>query len=98
MADPKTVVPTNAISTDSSLFSPTSALRNMSRSIRSTMNEVPETGSMPVSPMTLTAIAPRRNVVKIRTIANIADGRRGNPPTRKVMIIAKNDIVMKMGM
>ena len=61
------------------------------------MKEVPETGSIPVSPITLTAIAPNRNVVRISTIANIADGRAGNPPIRKVSIIAKNEIPMKTG-
>ena len=98
IADPKTVVPTSAMSTDSSLSSPTSAFRKIRRSIRSTMNEVPDTGSIPVSPMTLTAMAPSRNVVKISTIANMADGSIGNPPMRNVIIIAKNEIVMNIGM
>ena len=98
MAEPKTVVPTKAIRTDSSLFSPTSRLRNISSSISSTMKEVPETGSMPVSPITLTAIAPSRKVVNISTMANIAEGIRGKPPTRNVRIIAKNEITMKTGM
>ena len=53
---------------------------------------------MPVSPITLTAMAPRRKVVRINTIANIADGRAGKPPIRKVRIIAKNEIPMKTGM
>ena len=35
------------------------------------MKEVPDTGSIPVSPITLTAIAPRRKVVNRSTIENI---------------------------
>ena len=61
------------------------------------MKDVPETGSIPVSPITLTAIAPNRKVVKIRTTANIAEGSSGNPPTMNVRIIAKNEITMKTG-
>ena len=61
------------------------------------MNEVPDTGSIPVSPITLTAIAPRRNVVNRRTTANITDGNIGNPPRTKIIIIAKNAITMKIG-
>ena len=77
MADPKTVVPTSAIRTASSLFSPVGVFRKTRRSIRSTMKEVPETGSIPVSPITLTAIAPRRKVVERRTTENIREGMTG---------------------
>ena len=62
------------------------------------MNEVPETGSIPVSPMTLTAIAPSKKVVASRTIAKIIAGNRGNPPKANIAIIATNAIPMNIGM
>ncbi len=98
MAEPNTVVPTRAISTDSSLVRPIGRLRKTRRSISRTMNEVPETGSIPVSPITRTAIAPSRNVVDRRTTAKTMAGSTGNPPTQKMMIIAKKAIPMKIGM
>ena len=61
------------------------------------MKEVPDTGSIPVSPITLTAIAPRRKVVNRSTIENITEGSTGNPPITNIMIMAKNAIIMKIG-
>ena len=98
MAEPNTVVPTSAISTDSSLLRPTGRLRNTRSSISSTMKEVPETGSIPVSPMTRTAMAPSKNVVASRTMANSMAGSTGKPPMTKMTIIAKNAIPMNIGM
>ncbi len=39
------------------------------------MKEVPETGSIPVSPITRTAIAPKRKVVLSRITPNINEGK-----------------------
>ena len=50
IAEPNTVVPTRDIRIDSSLLSPTSRFRKIIRRIRRTMNEVPETGSIPSPP------------------------------------------------
>ena len=98
IADPNTVVPTRDISIDSSLVRPTSKFRKIMSRIRRTMNEVPETGSIPVSPITRTAIAPRRNVVERRTIEKISEGTAGYPPRTKMSVIAKREINMKIGM
>ena len=62
------------------------------------MNEVPETGSIPVSPITLTAIAPSMKVVKIRTNANTKAARGEKPPMVKMTIIARKVMPMKIGM
>ena len=62
------------------------------------MNEVPETGSIPVSPMTLTAIAPSKKVVASNTIAKIKAGMIGKPPSANIATIATNAIPMKIGM
>ena len=98
MAEPNTVVPTSAISTDSSFVRPTSRFRKTSRRISSTMKEVPDTGSMPVSPITLTAIAPSRKVVERSTTENIREGSTGYPPMTKIRVIEKNDRTMNIGM
>ena len=62
------------------------------------MNEVPETGSIPVSPITRTAIAPSRKVVRMRTVANTSEASTEKPPTVKIKIIARKVIPMKIGM
>ena len=62
------------------------------------MKEVPDIGSIPVSPITLTAIAPRRNVVSSNTVENIIEGSIGNPPKIKIIEIAKNERIMNIGM
>ena len=61
------------------------------------MNEVPETGSIPVSPMTRTAMAPSKKVVMIRTVANTSEARTEKPPTVKMRIIARKVIPIKIG-
>ncbi len=61
------------------------------------MNEVPETGSIPVSPITLTAIAPSRKVVIMSTVAKINDAKIENPPIVKINIIEKKVTIMKIG-
>ena len=98
IAEPNTVVPTRDIRIDSSLLSPTSRFRKIIRRIRRTMNEVPETGSIPVSPITLTAMAPSRKVVDSSTTENISEGNTGYPPMTKMTVIATSEIAMKMGM
>ena len=98
IAEANTVVPTRDIRIDSSLSSPTSRFRKIIRRIRRTMNEVPETGSIPVSPITLTAIAPSRKVVDSSTTENMKEGNTGYPPMTKMMVIATSEIAMKMGM
>ena len=45
-----------------------------------TRNDVAETGSVPVSPMTLTAIAPKKNVVATRSSENTSEAPMGKPP------------------
>ena len=62
------------------------------------MNDVPETGSMPVSPMTRTAMAPSMNVVRMRTEAKTRADRGENPPMEKITIMAMKVTPMKMGM
>tara|TARA_B110000881_G_scaffold118228_1_gene103761 strand:- start:12 stop:212 length:201 start_codon:yes stop_codon:yes gene_type:complete len=62
-----------------------------------TMKEVPETGSIPVSPITLTAIAPNRNVVESNTTENNKEGKRGNPPRTKIKIMAIEAIIINIG-
>ena len=62
------------------------------------MNDVPETGSIPVSPMTRTAIAPSMNVVRISTRAKTRAANGEKPPMEKMMIIATNVTPIKMGM
>ena len=62
------------------------------------MNDVPETGSIPVSPITLTAIAPNRKVVNISTVAKISDARIEKPPRVNITIIEKKVRIMKIGM
>ena len=62
------------------------------------MNDVPDTGSIPVSPITLTAIAPSRNVVMINTVAKIRDASIENPPMVNISIIEKNVRIMNIGM
>ena len=61
------------------------------------MKDVPDTGSIPVSPMTRTAIAPSKNVVKINTVAKTMAAAIGNPPIQKMMIIAINEKPMNSG-
>ena len=61
------------------------------------MNDVPETGSMPVSPITLTAIAPSRKVVKMSTVAKINEANIENPPIVKIKIIEKKVTIMNIG-
>ena len=56
------------------------------------MKDVPETGSIPVSPITRTAIAPSRNVVANRTIANNTAGNAGN-----LLISFGGNILGKLG-
>ena len=73
------------------------AFKNTPSNINRTMNDVPDTGSIPVSPITLTAIAPSRNVVKIRTEANISDASIENPPMVKIRIIEKKVKIMNIG-
>tara|TARA_B100000131_G_scaffold243759_1_gene236435 strand:+ start:1622 stop:1924 length:303 start_codon:yes stop_codon:yes gene_type:complete len=97
IAEPKTVVPIRAIRTDSSLVNPKSKFKKIINSISKTMKDVPETGSIPVSPMTLTAIAPRRKVVNSNTVEKIIEGSIGYPPRIKIMEIAKNERIMKIG-
>ena len=93
------MVPTKAIRTAPSLVSPNVSprARNVSSNINNTMNDVPLTGSIPVSPITRTAIAPKRNVVRINTTANITAAAIGNPPIAKIKIIAKNAMIMNIG-
>ena len=100
IADPNTVVPTRPRRTASCLFKPRaeSKLRKIPSSIKRTMNDVPETGSIPVSPMTRTAIAPKRNVVMIRTVAKMKAAAIGKPPTQKMRIIERKVSPMKIGM
>ena len=62
------------------------------------MKEVPDTGSIPVSPITLTAMAPSKKVVKINTVAKINDARIEKPPMVKIKIIEKNVNTMNIGM
>ena len=54
------------------------------------MNDVPETGSMLVSPITRTAIAPRRKVVERRTIPKTAADPALNPPRRNTAVTPKS--------
>ena len=62
------------------------------------MKDVPETGSIPVSPITLTAIAPSRNVVIKSISAKTTLAIIGKSPSMKIMIIAPNVISMNIGM
>ena len=62
------------------------------------MNDVPDTGSMPVSPITRTAMAPSMKVVAMSTVANKAEATTGKPPRVKMAIIEKKVTAMKMGM
>ena len=62
------------------------------------MKDVPETGSIPVSPITLTAIAPSKKVVMISTVAKINEAKIENPPKVKINIIEKNVSTMNIGM
>ena len=100
MAEPNTVVPTKPSRTASwvSRARRSWALRNTPSNIKRTMKDVPETGSMPVSPITRTAMAPSMNVVKIRTSAKTRAARGEKPPMLKMRIMAKNVMPMKMGM
>ena len=100
MAEPNTVVPTRPKRTASWVlsWSKSCALRKTPSSIKSTMKEVPETGSIPVSPITRTAIAPSKKVVMMSTVANTKDARTENPPTVKINNIATNVTPMKIGM
>ena len=100
MAEPNTVVPTNPIRIASSLDRPSASrkFRNSPSSINSTMKEVPDTGSIPVSPITRTAIAPSRKVVTATTIAKMMLGNSGNPPRVNMTIIAMKAMPRKMGM
>ena len=50
-----------------------------------------------VSPITLTAIAPRRNVVESNTIENKIAGIIGKPPKTNINIIATEAINRKIG-
>ena len=99
IAEPNTVVPTNPSRTASCFDNPSSLskFRNKPRSINRTMKEVPETGSIPVSPITRTAIAPKRKVVRISTVAKINAAAIGKPPTQKMRIIERNVNPMKIG-
>ena len=72
--------------------------RNTPNSINNTMNDVPETGSIPVSPITLTAIAPSRKVVINRIRENTMLAINGNSPNMKITIIEPNVSSMKIGM
>ena len=61
------------------------------------MKEVPLTGSIPVSPMTRTAIAPSKKVATPTIIANRRLGISGKPPIVKMKVIAKKEIMMNIG-
>ena len=99
IAEPNTVVPTKPSSTALSVvrFRKSLAFKNTPNNIRRTMNEVPDTGSIPVSPMTLTAIAPSKNVVEIRTIANTKAAAIEKPPIAKIIGLDRSGIYMKNG-
>ena len=61
------------------------------------MKDVPETGSIPVSPITLTAIAPSRKVVISKINENTMLATNGNSPSMKITIIEPNVRSMKIG-
>ena len=71
--------------------------KNTPNNIRRTINDVPDTGSIPVSPITLTAIAPRRKVVSNKTTENTMLAKRGKSPSMKITIIEPNVKSMKIG-
>ena len=82
---------------DSSFERPTGKFKKTSKSINNTMKDVPETGSIPVSPITLTAIAPNKKVVESKTIENNIAGNIGNPPKTNINIIAIDAISINIG-
>ncbi len=99
IAEPKTVVPTKPSKIASSLVKPNVSrkFKNNPNSPKRTMKDVPLTGSIPVSPITLTAIAPNKKVAIPTIIANKILGIRGKPPTVKINDIATNEIIIKIG-
>ena len=88
IAEPKTVVPTRLISRiwllppgNGSILS---TARNVIKSMINVIKDVPETGVVPTSPETLTAIAPRTNVRLTRRIAYKKEATTGYPEATKM--------------
>ena len=72
--------------------------KNTPNNISRTINDVPETGSIPVSPITLTAIAPSKNVVASNITEKTMLARKGKSPNLNMIIIAPKVSSMKIGM
>ena len=93
------MVPTSPRRTASCVVRPSGSVKfkNTPNNISRTMNDVPETGSIPVSPITLTAIAPSRNVVISKISEKTILAKSGNSPNMKITIIEPNVKSMKIG-
>ena len=95
IAPPNTVVPTRANTAVSLSLNPNPL--KIRTNIKSTMKLVPETGSILVSPITLTAIAPNAKVVKHRTSEKISEAKKPNC-VEKAKVIPISETINRTGM